>query len=67
MRWQQEHGTGNEMEKNIMAHCDNEAVVAVIEGDSREEECMYLMRSLAFFLGQIQFHPVCSAYQGLPQ
>ena len=36
--------------KNIMAHCDNEAVVAIIDkGDSREEECMYLMWSLAFF------------------
>ena len=36
--------------KNIMAYCDNEAVVAIVnKGDSRDEECMHLMRCLAFF------------------
>lgn len=42
--------------KNIMAYCDNEAVVASLnKGDSREEECMHLMRYLAFFQAKFNF------------
>ena len=42
--------------KNIMAYCDNEVVVASLnKGDSREEECMHLMRYLAFFQAKFNF------------
>ena len=38
-----------------MAYCNNEAVVAIInKGDSREE-CMHLMRCLAFFRAKFNF------------
>ena len=42
--------------KNIMAYCDNEAVVAIInKGNSWEVECIHLMRCLAFFRAKFHF------------
>ena len=36
--------------KNIMAYCDNEAVVAIVnKGDSREEECMHASNAVSAF------------------
>lgn len=42
--------------QNVMAHCDNAAVVAVLRtGDSKEPEVMHLLRCLAFLKANFQF------------
>ena len=43
--------------KNVMAHCDNAAVVATInKGDCKEPDSMHLMRCLAFLRAKFQFN-----------
>ena len=42
--------------QNVMAYCDNAAVVAVLRsGDSKEPEVMHLLRCLAFLKAKFQF------------
>lgn len=50
-----EYGAGYMEQKKYLAYCDNEAVVATMnEGDS-QEECVHLMRYLAFFRNKFNF------------
>ena len=43
-----------------MSHCDNSAVVAIInKGDSKEPEAMHLLRCLAFL--KAKFSSPCTA------
>lgn len=48
---------GKQLEgRNVMAYCDNQAVVAIInKGDSREADCMHLVRCLAFLRAKFHF------------
>ena len=42
--------------KNVMAYCDNQAVVAIInKGDSKDPDCMHLIRCLTFFRAKFHF------------
>ena len=52
--------------KNVMAYCDNSAVVAIInKGDSREPDVMHLMRCLIFLKAKFQFTLFASYVKGV--
>ena len=52
--------------KNVMAYCDNSAVVAIInKGDSREPDVMHLMRCLIFLKAKFQFTLFASHIKGV--
>ena len=51
--------------KTILARCDNAAMVAIInQGNSKEPECMHLMRCLSFIAAQFSFNMVASHIKG---
>lgn len=51
--------------KNVIAHCDNAAVVPVIsKGDSRDPDVTYLMRCLTFVKSKFQFTLFTSHIRG---
>ena len=51
--------------KTILARCDNAAVVAIInQGNSKDPECMHLMRCLAFIAAQFNFNIIASHIKG---
>ena len=52
--------------KNVMSHCDNAAVVAIInKGDCKEQEAMHLLRCLEFLKAKYQFSLYASHISGV--